>query len=763
MTGITHPFVSGVSEGSDPTLVGPNEWNAGHAVDSIAPSGLTGSTAASRYVGGTVSGPPITGAHLVGDWCVDQAGVRWTCTVAATPGTWAQEPGTGGSGTPASTVTGPDAFGDPAVVGTATDYARADHDHGLPSAPSGSFSAGGDLSGTESSQTVIGIQGTPVDALPTDATEYLDGTGHWTTPPGTGGGSSTVINVLDYGAVEDFSTDNATAFAAAVAAMVPGCTLLFPSLTGSGYKTSATISITQRGCLITGTGSAYGTRIHMTTSNTTLLSVIPTGLDGTRDQTNLIRSLLLTGPGSATSGRAVYASSDVNLENVGMAGFYDGLYWGTATFYSRAYGCFITDMDRAGVVMDSVNNCTLDTCRITGDFGAGGLIGPVQRGVFIGCTAPTGLALRIVNSSIEYFSQDGIYASGGLGLEISGCYFETQESSTGYAHVNLGTSNGSKAVFIHGNYFQGDGTAGFLAIKGTTTDRVTVQSNYFGINAAIGIDASGGGNTNWLVVNNVNSPAGTFSLPATGYTLDPGAPPLEDHGVVTYLDATDGTAPADPSSGARLYAKAGRFYSRDSGGVEYGPFDAAGAGTGFFTYDQLFPGSSLPSGWTFTGSGSCVVSGGVALVTSGAQSDRLMHALSPDSCYVAQMHVQSVSGVGGMPSLVLLDSSGNGWGVGPYNDGNTYIWDIAAYAYVANWGSLGGSPGLTDVWLQVMVIAGYATGAAYSTDSGTTWVGIPAGASIHRTITQWGLCQLWTTANIVASVAEVRYGAIPES
>ena len=57
MTGITHPFVSGVSEGADPTLVGPNEWNAGHAVDSIAPSGLTGSVAASRYVGGTVSGP----------------------------------------------------------------------------------------------------------------------------------------------------------------------------------------------------------------------------------------------------------------------------------------------------------------------------------------------------------------------------------------------------------------------------------------------------------------------------------------------------------------------------------------------------------------------------------------------------------------------------------------------------------------------------------------------------------------------------------
>ena len=56
---------------------------------------------------------------------------------------------------------------------------------------------------------------------------------------------------------------------------------------------------------------------------------------------------------------------------------------------------------------------------------------------------------------------------------------------------------------------------------------------------------------------------------------------LADEGAFTYLDATDGSAPANPSSGyARIYAKSGRVYSRDSGGVEYGPFDAAGGGAG---------------------------------------------------------------------------------------------------------------------------------------------------------------------------------------
>lgn len=55
---------------------------------------------------------------------------------------------------------------------------------------------------------------------------------------------------------------------------------------------------------------------------------------------------------------------------------------------------------------------------------------------------------------------------------------------------------------------------------------------------------------------------------------------LSDQGAFTYLDATEGAAPSTPSSGyARIYAKSdGRIYSKDDGGIEYGPFDEAGAG-----------------------------------------------------------------------------------------------------------------------------------------------------------------------------------------
>ena len=64
------------------------------------------------------------------NWYVKQDnGTDSTLTGAVSPPT--------GSGVPATTVTGPDAYGASAVVGTSTLYAREDHDHGLPAAPTG--------------------------------------------------------------------------------------------------------------------------------------------------------------------------------------------------------------------------------------------------------------------------------------------------------------------------------------------------------------------------------------------------------------------------------------------------------------------------------------------------------------------------------------------------------------------------------------------------------------------------------------------------
>lgn len=61
-------------------------------------SGLTGATAASRYVGATASGAPGSGTFLLGDFVVDQSGSFWVCTVAGSPGTWTHVSGGGGGG-----------------------------------------------------------------------------------------------------------------------------------------------------------------------------------------------------------------------------------------------------------------------------------------------------------------------------------------------------------------------------------------------------------------------------------------------------------------------------------------------------------------------------------------------------------------------------------------------------------------------------------------------------------------------------------------
>jgi hypothetical protein len=72
---------------------------------------------------------------------------------------------------PATTVTGPDAFGAAAVVGTGTLYARNDHDHGLPAAPSsagglGVYGDGSDGTVTwDGTTTILGIVPNPSSAV----------------------------------------------------------------------------------------------------------------------------------------------------------------------------------------------------------------------------------------------------------------------------------------------------------------------------------------------------------------------------------------------------------------------------------------------------------------------------------------------------------------------------------------------------------------------------------------------------------------------
>lgn len=63
---------------------------SGLSATSLTATGLTGATAASRYVGATTSAAPVSGTFAIGDYVIDRTGKTWICTTAGTPGTWTQ-------------------------------------------------------------------------------------------------------------------------------------------------------------------------------------------------------------------------------------------------------------------------------------------------------------------------------------------------------------------------------------------------------------------------------------------------------------------------------------------------------------------------------------------------------------------------------------------------------------------------------------------------------------------------------------------------
>jgi hypothetical protein len=73
-----------------------NTWSGNQTAPAWIASGLTGATAASRYVGATASGAPASGTFAVGDFAIDQSGKVFVCTSAGTPGTWVQVGAAGG-------------------------------------------------------------------------------------------------------------------------------------------------------------------------------------------------------------------------------------------------------------------------------------------------------------------------------------------------------------------------------------------------------------------------------------------------------------------------------------------------------------------------------------------------------------------------------------------------------------------------------------------------------------------------------------------
>ncbi len=93
VTSLTADLTDRASKGSGSAQVFTSNVQA----PALIASGLTGATAASRYVGATTSGAPGSGTFAKGDFVIDQTASMWVCTVAGSPGTWVQVSGGGSS------------------------------------------------------------------------------------------------------------------------------------------------------------------------------------------------------------------------------------------------------------------------------------------------------------------------------------------------------------------------------------------------------------------------------------------------------------------------------------------------------------------------------------------------------------------------------------------------------------------------------------------------------------------------------------------
>lgn len=88
-------FAQALESGSNPSaiLFGTQVQLSTGGGAYFSPTGLTGAVQASRYVGATISGAPVTGTFMTGDWVIDQTGTIRICTAGGSPGTWSSPSG----------------------------------------------------------------------------------------------------------------------------------------------------------------------------------------------------------------------------------------------------------------------------------------------------------------------------------------------------------------------------------------------------------------------------------------------------------------------------------------------------------------------------------------------------------------------------------------------------------------------------------------------------------------------------------------------
>lgn len=293
---------------------------------------------------------------------------------------------------------------------------------------------------------------------PNDATKYLDGSGAWSTPAGSGGGSGDMIlasaqtitgaktfnpatlldkgnqvfNVKSYGAVGNDTADDTTAIQSAIAAAAAvGGVVWFPAGT---YKITAALKlytgttptiVAYSNIILAGAGSATvgGSIIKQYTTATDVIQGLNDVANGAQSTNITIQDLgLLWGTATLTnSGNGIYLKQQAaggpsyqqfNLKNVTASNFQG----------SGKYGFNIESM-----IVSTLDTCMAVACA-NGFFlngGAGGAFNSVSTSVtFLNCYA--NMAANGING---FNCLDNTY------IQFDGCAVDIGANSAGVAYL----------------------------------------------------------------------------------------------------------------------------------------------------------------------------------------------------------------------------------------------------------------------------------------------------------------------------------------
>ena len=225
--------------------------------------------------------------------------------------------------------------------------------------------------------------------------------------------SDLCVNVKDYGAKGDGTTDDTAAIKAAISAAGTN-TLLFPE---GKYVTTETL-VQPYGQRWTGVGTGQ------TLPTQSVGSVIRYKGTGTAiDFSHEICDITIEGNGAASVPQSIGLWSDksaVKLFNVNVSGFATGISITTLWYVEFNHTSVMTCS--TGMVVDYCYNVNLNSCRIYGNNGNG----VAGTGIVIKNTS----SVQVNGGSIEYFSK-AVSIGAACDLVSSGVYYETTADNAG--------------------------------------------------------------------------------------------------------------------------------------------------------------------------------------------------------------------------------------------------------------------------------------------------------------------------------------------